>query len=80
MSQSKSALEAEKSLVEGILEALSDKHSQLDISLQGMSIKLPNSGIGVELNGLLTVTAHMRDLTEDEKKASAAKNVAMMKA
>ena len=80
MSQSNSALEAEKSMEEGILEALSDKHSQLDISLQGMSIKHPNSGIGVELNGLLTVTAHMRDLTEDEKKASAAKNVAKRKA
>jgi len=78
MAQAKSASEAEKSLIEGIMEALSDKHSQLDISLQGMSVKFPNTGIGVEFNGLVTVTAHVRDITEDEKKASASKNVALM--
>ncbi|MDG6958002.1 MAG: hypothetical protein JRN55_04480, partial [Nitrososphaerota archaeon] len=71
MAQSKSASEAEKSVVEGVLEALSDKHSQLDVNLQGMTVKFPNTGIGVEFNGLVTVTAHVRDMTEDEKKASA---------
>ncbi len=78
MAQSKSASEAEKSVVEGVLEALSDKHSQLDVNLQGMTVKFPNTGIGVEFNGLVTVTAHVRDMTEDEKKASAAKNVGLM--
>jgi hypothetical protein len=78
MAQSKSTSDAEKSLVEGIIEALSDKHSQLDINLQGMSVKFPNTGIGVELNGLVTVTCHVRDITEDERKASASKNIATM--
>jgi hypothetical protein len=78
MAQSKSASEAEKSVVEGVLEALSDKHSQLDVNLQGMTVRFPNTGIGVEFNGLVTVTAHVRDMTEDEKKASAAKNVGLM--
>lgn len=78
MAQSKSAAEAEKSLVEGILGALSDKHSQLDINLQGMTVTLPNMGVGLELNGLITLTAHIRDITADEKKASATKNIAMM--
>ncbi len=78
MAQSRGAAEVEKSLFEGILEALSDKHSQLDINLQGMSIRLPNLGMSVEFNGLVTVTCHIRDITEDEKKASAAKNVALM--
>ncbi|MDG6959524.1 MAG: hypothetical protein JRN13_06610 [Nitrososphaerota archaeon] len=78
MAQSKSASEAEKSVVEGVLEALSDKHSQLDVNLQGMTVKFPNMGIGIEFNGLVTVTAHVRDMTEDEKKASAAKNVGLM--
>jgi hypothetical protein len=70
--------DGERSLVEGIIEALSDKHSQVDISLQGMSVKFPNIGIGVELNGLVTVSAHVRDITEDERKASASKNIALM--
>jgi hypothetical protein len=70
--------DGERSLIEGIIEALSDKHSQVDISLQGMSVKFPNTGIGVELNGLVTVSAHVRDITEDERKASASKNIALM--
>jgi len=78
MAQAKSAAEVEKSIFEGILEALSDKHAQLDVNLQGMSIRLPNLGMSVEFNGLVTVTAHFRDMTEDEKKAAAAKNVALM--
>lgn len=70
--------EAEKSIVEGILEALSDKHSELDINLQGMNVRLPNLGMSVECNGHITLTAHVRDITDDEKKASASRNVSMM--
>jgi len=43
-----------------------------------MSVRFPNTGITVEFNGLVTVTCHVRDMTEDEKKASAAKNITMM--
>jgi hypothetical protein len=78
MSQSKGAADTEKTIVEGILEALSDKHSQLDINLQGMSIRFPRAGISIECNGLITLTSHVRDITEDEKKASASRNVALM--
>ena len=77
MTQSKGAEDA-MNIAEGILEALSDKHSQLDINLQGMSVKFPSLGMSVECNGLVTLTAHIRDITEDEKKASASKNVAVM--
>jgi len=78
MSQSKGAAEVEKSLFAGLLEALSDKHAQIDINLQGMSIKSPRTGVTVELDGLVTVNCHIRELTESEKKASAARNVALM--
>lgn len=77
MVQSKGAEEA-MNIMEGILGALSDKHSQLDINLQGMSMKFPTLGMSVECDGIVTLTAHIRDITEDEKKASASKNVAMM--
>lgn len=78
MAQSKHAAGAERSIVADFLEALSDKHSQVDINLQGMNVKFPSTGMSVEFNGLVTVTSHIRDITEDEKKASASKNVAMM--
>jgi hypothetical protein len=78
MSQSKGAAEIEKSLLAGFLEALSDKHAQVDINLQGMSIKSPRTGLSVELDGLVTINCHIRELTEGEKKASAARNVALM--
>lgn len=70
--------DAEKSIIEGVLEALSDKHSELDINLQGMSVRLPAFGMSVECNGHITLSAHVRDMTEDEKKASASRNVSMM--
>lgn len=63
---------------QGLLQALGDKHTEFDINLQNVNVRLPHAGISLELNGLLTLTVHMRDLTEDEKKASAAKNVAVM--
>jgi hypothetical protein len=78
MAQSKSTSEVEKTLFDGILETLSGKHSQFDINLQGMSVKFPKIGMSVDLDGLVTVTCHVRDMTEDEKKASAARNVALM--
>lgn len=76
MAQAKSAAVVKESLFGGILEALSDKHSQLDINLQGMSIKM--LGMSVEFSGLISISSHIRDITEDEKKASAAKNVMLM--
>lgn len=49
--------------MEGILEALSGKHSPLDSSLQRMSIRLPDIGVGVERNQLLAVTTRQRGMT-----------------
>ena len=70
----------EKGLFEGLIEALADKHSQLDIKFQQVSVKLPGMQIGVELNGDVMLSVHMRELTDEEKKAFAAKNVALTSA
>jgi len=78
MAETKDAGEIGRGLLEGLFEALADKHSQLDINLQGLSVRLPSTQLSVELNGLVTLTVHMRDLTEDEKRASAARNVTVM--
>ena len=78
MATSRHAAGTERSMVLEFLEALSDKHSQIDINLQGMNVKFPNTGMSVEFDGLVTITSHVRDMTDDEKKASASKNIALM--
>jgi hypothetical protein len=71
--------EVTKGIFEGLIEALADKHSQLDLSFQRTTIKLPRIREPIEVNGLLTLSVHLRDLTEEEKQASKEKNVAMMR-
>ena len=66
-------------LIAGLVQALADKHSQLDINFQKTGVRILGlQQFGVELNGVVSVTVHMRDLTEEEKRASATKNVALM--
>jgi hypothetical protein len=67
-----------ESLVEGLIDALADKHSQIDINFQNTNIRIPGMQMSIELNGLITLTSHIRALTEEEKKASASKNIALM--
>jgi hypothetical protein len=61
-----------------LLEAMSGRHAQFDLNLQGITMSLPGTPIGIEISGLVTMTVHMRDMTDGEKKASASKNVALM--
>lgn len=68
----------DKSFFEGLIESLGDKHSQLDINFQKTNIKLPGIEKAVEIDGLVTLTVHVRELTEEEKKASSKKNVVLM--
>jgi len=78
MASSRHAAGNERSIVSELIGALSDKHTQVDINLQGMNVRFPNTGMSVEFDGLVTITSHVRDMTDDEKKASASKNVALM--
>jgi hypothetical protein len=67
--------EISKGMVEGLIDALTDKHSQLDVRLRGLTMKLGGSRLGVEVNGTVTLAVHMRDLTEQEKSAHATTTV-----
>lgn len=69
-----------RGLFEGFIEALSDKHSQLDVRLQGLTLALGDSRFAVRLSGTVTVAIHMRELTDAEKDAHAATNIARMQA
>jgi hypothetical protein len=80
MSTKKSDMvDAEKGLLEGLIEALADKHSQVDLNFQKVRLSVPGiQELGVELSGTVTLSVHMRDLTDQEKQAFATKNVAMV--
>jgi len=72
------AVRADRTIFEGLIEALADKHSQLDINFHNVNLKLPSMQVGVELNGSVTLSVHMRELSDEEKKALAEKNVGML--
>lgn len=73
-----SNVEGIEKIVEGLIDALADKHSQIDINFQNTNIRIPGMQMSIELNGLITLTSHIRALTEEEKQASASKNIALM--
>ena len=77
---SKENSEMDLKFFEGLIESLADKHSQLDINFQKTNIKLPGLEKTLEIDGLVTLTVHVRDLTDEEKKASSKKNVVLMTA
>jgi hypothetical protein len=79
-SRSERVAQAEKTILEGLIEALAGKHSQLDLNFQKVTMKLPGMQVGVELDGLVTISVHMRALTEEEKQALATKNMATVSA
>ena len=72
------AQQLESGILEGLIEALANKHAQLDINFDKTGVRiLGMQHLGIELNGTISLKVHMRDLTEEEKKALASKNIAM---
>ncbi|MCW6167442.1 MAG: hypothetical protein LVQ64_03235 [Thermoplasmatales archaeon] len=71
--------EITKGLVEGVIQGLTDKHSQLDLRLRGLTLSMGDSRLSVRVSGDVIVAVHMRDLTEDEKAAHVASNVASIR-
>jgi hypothetical protein len=69
-----------KELVEGLIGALSDKHSQMDLRLNALTLSLGGSRLGLQLSGSVSVAIHMRDLTDGEKEAHVASNIARIQA
>jgi hypothetical protein len=59
----------ESNLFMDMMEAASDRHGQMDIRLEHLSFRLPILRDTLEVNGTISVTIHMRDLTEKEKQA-----------
>jgi hypothetical protein len=60
------------------IEALADRHGEIDVRLERLTVRLPLMPEAVELNGALTVSVHLRALTEKEKAARVAKEVRIL--
>jgi hypothetical protein len=56
-------------LVEGIIGALVDKQGQVDLHLRDLTLAFGDSRLAVHLSGTVTLSVHMRDLTDEEKQA-----------
>ena len=75
----KPSKEGSAAFVDGVLGALIDRHGQVDIRVDKLSVTMPGSPFGLEVNGTVTITVHMRDLTPAEKQAHVASNVAAIR-
>ncbi|HTT34526.1 MAG TPA: hypothetical protein VLX64_03845 [Thermoplasmata archaeon] len=63
----------------GIVEALTDKQGQIDLRLDHVGVSIPGWPIGIELNGIVTVSVHLRELAEEERRAHIARTVAAVR-
>jgi hypothetical protein len=59
----------------GLMEALSNRHGEMNIRLEHVTLRLPMVPEAFEVNGTLTVSVHLRELSEKERSAHAAKQV-----
>lgn len=75
MPSAASAATSEPNPLLEVMEALSNHHGQVDIHLERLSLKLPFSGRAVELSGTVSVSVHLRELTEKERAAHVARQL-----
>jgi hypothetical protein len=69
------AAPSESNLFQDFVQAIADRHGQMDIRLEHLSLRIPLLKESVELNGTISVSVHMRDLTDKEKNARVAKEL-----
>lgn len=72
--------EMTQGIVEGVIAALTDKHGQLDIRLRNVVIGMPGARMSVQIDGIVTMSVHMRELTDGEKSAHIEGNIAAARA
>jgi hypothetical protein len=75
MAPASPALAPETNVFQDFVQAIADRHGQLDIHLEHVSLRLPMLKDSLELNGTISVSVHMRELTDQEKRARVAKEL-----
>ena len=73
---SKPEAAGERNLFEGLITALANKQSQVDLTFNRTNLRFPGTSVGMEINGTISLVVHMRELTDEEKQMLASKNVA----
>ena len=66
---------SDSNLFQDFIQAIADRHGELDIHLEHLSLRLPLLKESLELNGTISVSVHLRDLTDREKQARVAKEL-----
>ena len=60
----------------GMITAIANKHAQLDLTFDHTNLRFAGTGMGMELDGSMTLTVITRELTDEENRALASKNIA----
>lgn len=68
----------DSNLFEDFVQAIVDRHGEMDIRLEHLSLRLPLLKESIELNGTISVSVHMRALTDKEKQARVAKELRVL--
>ena len=68
-------MNTDSNLFQDLVQAIADRHGQMDIRLDHLELRLPLIHESVELNGTISVSVHMRELTDREKQARVAKEL-----
>lgn len=50
-----------KGILEGLIDALTDKHTQMEIEFKHLSVTLPGQKTAIEISGSITVAVRMSD-------------------
>ncbi|MCI4365666.1 MAG: hypothetical protein L3K10_06370 [Thermoplasmata archaeon] len=62
------------------VNAMSNQYGEVDVRLEDISVKLPFIPEAVRLNGTVTLSFHLRELSAKEKDARVAKEVRLLHA
>jgi hypothetical protein len=73
------ASRAGTNLFQDWMDAINNQRGQLDLRLEHVQLKLPFIPDPVELNGTVTMSFHVRELSPREREASAAKEVRQLR-
>jgi hypothetical protein len=61
-----------------MVEALSDRQGEVELRLEHLALRLPLMPEAIEINGQVTLSVHLRELSDKEKAAHAAKEIRLL--